>query len=224
MGASKMAMSSARVIATCAVGGQAMGTAAAVAIKHDCDPAEVAAEHITEVQQQLLYDDCYLPGLKENDPANLARTAVITASSEVPGCEVQNLVSGITRTENGKNHVWQSLPLTDGAQFVTFKLDESHEIKQVQIVFDPDLSRPLKITMSPKRQAEQLIGTPPELVKDYNVVLYKDGCEVARQEIRGNYQRLNRISFENMPADEVKVEVLATNGIEAARIYEVRLY
>ena len=224
LGASKMAMSSARVIATCAVGGQAMGTAAAIAIKHDCDPAVVTHEHITEVQQQSLYDDCYLPGLKENDPANLARHAQISASSELPGCEAQNLVSGINRTENGKSNVWQSAPLTEGKQSVTFRLDAEHDVERVQIVFDPDLSRPLKITMSPKRQAEQLIGIPPELVKDYNVVLYKNGSEVARKEMRGNYQRLNRVDFDRTTADEVKIEILATNGIANARVYEVRIY
>lgn len=36
--ASKMAMGSTRVMGTCAVGGQAVGTAAALCIKYDCDP------------------------------------------------------------------------------------------------------------------------------------------------------------------------------------------
>ena len=77
--------------------------------------------------------------------------------------------------------------------------------------------------MSPKRQAEQLIGTPPELVKDYNVVLYKAGSEISRKEIRGNYQRLNRLAFDGIEADEVRLEVLKTNGIDCARVYEVRI-
>ena len=201
-----------------------MGTAAAVAIAHGCDPAEAARDYIEEVQQRLLYDDCYLPGMKQNDPKDLARRAKISATSEIPGCEAANLISGITRKENGLSNVWQSAPLSEGNPSVSFGLDGIHAVSQVQLVFDPNLSRPLKITMSPKRQAEQVKGTPPELVKDYDVVLCHEGKEIAKHEVRGNYQRLNRIDFESAEADEVRIDILATNGIEAARVYEVRIY
>jgi len=224
LGASKLAMASARVIGTCAVGGQAMGTAAAIAIAHGCDPAEVAKDHIEEIQQRLLYDDCYIPGKKHNDPKDLAKRAKIEASSEMEGCEAINLISGITRRENDHSNIWQSAPLSEGAQYVTFKLDKIHPVSLVQLVLDPDLSRPLKITMSPKRQAEQVKGAPPELVKDYDVVLLKNGEEVKRESVRGNYQRLNRVAFDSIAADEVRVEILSTNGIDSARVYEVRIY
>ena len=53
---SKMAYGSTRVMGTCSVGGQAVGTAAAMAVKYRCTPREIG-EHIMELQQQLLWAD-----------------------------------------------------------------------------------------------------------------------------------------------------------------------
>ena len=60
--ATHMALSSTRVMATCAVMGQAAGTGAAVALRHGCLPAEVTARHMAELQQLLLEDGCFIPG------------------------------------------------------------------------------------------------------------------------------------------------------------------
>ena len=224
LGASKLAMSSARVIATCAVGGQAMGTAAAIALQHGCELSDLPAQYIHEVQQQLLRDDCYLPGFGNEDPHDLAHGAQVSASSETPGCEAINLLSGVTRMVDGRSNVWQSAPLSEGLPSVMLTLPQAHAVAQVQLTLDTNLSRPLKITMSPKRQAEQLPGVPPELLRDYDVVLLRDGQEVARRAVRENCQRLNRIDFDNVVCDAVRIEIQATNGLPAARIYEVRVY
>ncbi len=47
---------------------------------------------------------------------------------------------------------------------------------------------------------------------------------MASRSVRGNYQRLNMLNFEACECDEIRVRVLATNGIADARIYEVRAY
>lgn len=52
----KMALGSTRVMGTCAVGGQAVGTAAAMAIKYGCTPRQIG-QHMDELQQTLLKDD-----------------------------------------------------------------------------------------------------------------------------------------------------------------------
>ena len=57
------ALSSTRVMATCAILGQAAGTAAAIAIRRGCDPAIVQTRHLCELQDTLMEDDCWLPGL-----------------------------------------------------------------------------------------------------------------------------------------------------------------
>jgi hypothetical protein len=82
--ATHIAFASTRVMATCAVVGQGVGTAAAFALKQNVLPAEIAADVklVHAIQQQLLRDDCYLIGVSNADPLDLVRTAgQITASS-----------------------------------------------------------------------------------------------------------------------------------------------
>lgn len=68
-----MAMASTRVMGTCAVMGQAAGTAAALCVANNCLPQELSAERIEELQQILLRDDQFLPGVTANDPTDQAR-------------------------------------------------------------------------------------------------------------------------------------------------------
>ncbi len=49
---SKMAFGATRVMGTCAVGGQAVGTAAAMAVQRGCTPRDVELFHIAELQQK----------------------------------------------------------------------------------------------------------------------------------------------------------------------------
>lgn len=63
--------------------GQAVGTAAAYAIAHEIMPRQAAGpEHIARIQQQLLRDDVHVFGIVNTDPADIARTAKATATSE----------------------------------------------------------------------------------------------------------------------------------------------
>jgi hypothetical protein len=78
MGASKLAMASARVMGTCAIGGQAFGTAAAQLIENG--KTDIREVDIVALQETLLRDDCYLPGHRNADEKDLARTATVTAT------------------------------------------------------------------------------------------------------------------------------------------------
>jgi hypothetical protein len=80
--ASYVAFSSTRVLRTGAIVGQGVGVAAALCRKHGCLPRELAARHAPELRQTLLRDDCFLPGWTNEDPADFAREAAVTASSE----------------------------------------------------------------------------------------------------------------------------------------------
>lgn len=76
--ATHAAMGSIRVMSTGAVLGQAIGTAAAIAVRHNVALREVP---IDELQQTLLRDGCFLPNVRNTDPSDLALQAVVTASS-----------------------------------------------------------------------------------------------------------------------------------------------
>lgn len=80
--ASRAALGTARVMGTTALMGQAAGTAAAVAVKKGVKPVDAAREASRAVQQALLRDGCFLPNVKNEDPADLARAARLSASSE----------------------------------------------------------------------------------------------------------------------------------------------
>lgn len=221
MGASKLAMASSRVMGTCAVGGQAVGTAAALCKKYGCTPHDVEA-HMKELQQLLLKDDCYIPGYKNEDPADLARTAQVSAGSEKQ--PAANVINGVSRTVGEDENCWQSDGLAGDNGVLSLKWDAPHTLRQVRLTFDPNLCSSIKITLSSKRIAEQVPGVPPELVRDYDVELLKDGQVLASRSVRGNYQRLNVLNFDACDCDEVRLHVLATNGIADARVYEVRAY
>jgi hypothetical protein len=99
-----------------------------------------------------------------------------------------------------------------------------HKISTVQITFDSNFQIDKKITLSSIRQKQQIIGIPKELVKDYEVALFYKGQMVSRKTVIDNFQRMNRIEFEPVLCDEVKITVLATNGDPMARVFEVRIY
>lgn len=221
--ASKMAMGSTRVMGTCAVGGQAVGTAAARCIKYDCDPRG-AQEHMRELQQMLLKDDAYIPGIWNEDPKDLARRAKVTATSAREGCPPENVINGISRDEDGHRNLWISGKGRTEGEMLTLHLADRQPVSEVHLTFDSNFHYPIKITLSRKRQAQQRIGVPPELIRDYTVTLWQGDKKAAKQTVTENVQRKNIVTFPTTECDRVTVMVHKTNGSNEAHIYEIRVY
>jgi len=80
--ATHIAHASVRLMRTGAVIGQAVGTAAAMAIQRHCTPRQLAQAHVKELQQQLLKSDATILRVPNQDPADLARSCRVSASSE----------------------------------------------------------------------------------------------------------------------------------------------
>lgn len=219
---SKMAFGSTRVMGTCAIGGQAAGTAAALAVKYGETPKEVGERHIRELQQLLLKNDCYIPGFTNEDPDDLARKAVFTAASETPGCAAANVARGEARPAGGKTNYWQSENLALAK--ITGKLEKEETVGEVRLTFDTDLSHEIQPSMIRNVLNREVKGMPHELVRDYTLRLLRGGSVVFAKEVRGNYQRLNVIRTGGVACDAVEIEVHATWGLPAARIQEIRLY
>jgi hypothetical protein len=76
-----VALGTVRVQGTLATLGQAAGTAAAMCIERGVDPRQLGRDAIGNLQQTLLKNDQYIPGLRNEDPADLARSAKVRASS-----------------------------------------------------------------------------------------------------------------------------------------------
>jgi hypothetical protein len=237
--ATHVAFSSTRVMATCAVVGQGVGTAAAYALSQSLKPSKLVSnrEGIAKIQQQLIRDDAFLIGNLNGDPKNLARLANITATSEQTGSEAINVVSEQTRSVHGKRgapigrahpgtHRWMSNP-TDGLP-VTIQLDWKSPIhpNEIQLVFDTGLHRHLTLSHHDGYAATMQWGNPqPETVRDYSIEAFDSNNWISQVEIRGNYLRRRVHHFKcESPIHSLRINVKATNGIDHARICDVRVY
>ena len=143
---SKLAMGSTRVMATCAVGGQAVGTAAAMASKKSLSPREFGKKHIQELRQELLKDDCFIPGLKNNDTNDLALRSSVSATSEKT--PASSVINGYSRNIDDDVNEWISDGIRKEGEILTLKLEKLSTINQVRITFDPDLSEERCISVS----------------------------------------------------------------------------
>ena len=219
----RMALGSTRIMGTCAIGGQAVGTAAALCKQHGCLPGQLSP-HIPVLQQMLLRDDAYIPGVVNADPADLARTAAVTASSHKSDCQPADVISGVSRPENGRPNRWCSDGISLEGEWLRLTLPKKAKISTVQITFDSGFAYPIRITLSDNRRRQQRPGVPPELVRDYTVELLADGQPVAARGITDNIQRLNRIAFAGEEADEVRIHLHNTHGCEDIHVFEVRIY
>lgn len=84
MSATHVAHGSSRVMATAALGGEAIGTAAALCLREGCRPAEIAEpERMKQLQTRLVYNGAYLPQCRIEDAGNLVASARIEATSEM---------------------------------------------------------------------------------------------------------------------------------------------
>ncbi len=127
-----MAMSSIRVMATCALLGQAVGTAASIAVKNGITPHDVYLSHIKQLQELLLNDDCFLPYFKR--PISKAcQTADVIGSDE-------SIRSGEDRANRIYGTDQRGFAVSNG-ECVEYRLANAQKITSVHIVFDSDLNR-----------------------------------------------------------------------------------
>lgn len=220
---SHLAFASTRVMATCGVAGQAIGTAAAICIKKGLLPKGLY-RHIDELQQQLLKDDCYIPGVSNKDNDDMARTAEVFASSEKKGYEAVNVINGVSRKVFDKPNMYLSEGISEHGEFVELKFKKDIIVREVHLKFDSNLSKELTLSTSAWVMGREEKTLPSSLVKDYDIIYYKDGKEVYRNEQRNNIQRFNIIKSDNIVCNTIKVVCYSTYGDDMIRIFEVRVY
>jgi hypothetical protein len=235
--ATHVAFASTRVMATCAAVGQGVGTVAAYAVHHDLVPAEIPAQPaaVQAIQQQLLRDDAFLIGRRSNDPNDLARWAHITASSEQQEGKAENVVSGQTRSVHGPGgaapgrsepatHRWMSDPNVPLPAWIELAWAEPVAPTSVQLIFDTGLHRVLTFSHADDYVRRMFWGVPqPETVRDYTIEGRSSGRWQRLVEVRGNYQRRRVHPLSGRLIEALRVTVTATQGLEHARICEIRV-
>jgi hypothetical protein len=233
MSATHIAFSSTRVMATCAVMGEGLGTFAATVLKKGKTLAESwnDMETVREAQQQLLRQGAFLPGRILED-RNLAREAKITASSEQEIGRAEQVVDGHTRAVHGPKgvrpdltvpgtHRWMSDP-ADPAPWLEFKWEKPVDIRRITLVLDTGLHRHLALTNQDSHHARMAWGPQPETLKEFKIIAETDNGVQEVAHIRNNYQRQVEIGASLSGVQSLRIEVIATNGLDHARIIEVR--
>ncbi len=238
--ATHIAFASTRVMATCAVIGQGVGTAAASAVAHGIQPSELSANSaaIKRIQQRLLRDDVFLIGAVNDDGADLARSATVTASSQQADGAAVNVLSGQTRAVHGSGgvkpdrarpgtHRWMSDPTTGLPAWLELRWPHPIRPREVRLVFDTGLHRVLTQTQCDAYAARMQWGRPQqETVRDYRIMRRDPAGRWATcHEVTGNYQRLCVHPLDApVELDTLRIEITATQGIDHARVVEVRVY
>ena len=209
------AMAASRVMGTCALLGQAAGTAAALAVEKGICPREVGG-CIRTLQQRLMEDDCWLPGLGRKI-SDTCKNASLTCQGE----NAENLRNGLDRPtdEDGDNGCFVPLD-TD----ITYTLDAPAFVEQVRIVFDSDLDRDTLTGGIPEIRDCPTVCNRPLNMTGYTFPatmvrrfsLYADGkllCEVG-----DNHQRLVRLPV-GQTVQTLTLRPISTWGSMRAHIF-----
>jgi hypothetical protein len=165
MSATHVAFASTRVMATSAVGGQAVAIAAALCKKYGCSPREAGTKYLKELQLELWRSGQYLPQTQITDTENLVPKAMkIQASStlkltELPGSDFWAVI---------KDSVAQMLPVTRGNMpSVTFQVEA-----QIETTLAVEL-----------RKSEKSFNHTPDVTLDVQTFELKEG----KQQITVNW-------------------------------------
>jgi len=174
------AMSSTRVMGTGCSMGQAVGTAAAMAVRAGLTPREVGRD-VKRLQQLLLADDAYLPWVRQ-EFGELARRAKLTASQGDPS----PLCDGVNRPVGDDLHAWVHRP----GDSVAMEFDRPEKIERATLILDSALDK--EIQMSWHQGNVQLTSPPPEMPRTFRLEARVDGQWRTLADVRDNHQRLFR--------------------------------
>lgn len=211
--ATHMAFSATRVMATCALIGQAVGTAANMILEKGTTPAGLRKDHIAELQDRLEFDDCMLPyrWRKVNELTLSAKTAV----------ENEPMRNGIDRewnSKDGKGMQDNGVYTAPGETNLEYSWKKPQLISGARFIFDSDF----KVRGKRMRKLEattEYAKMPSEMARDFHVevLVGKEWKRVA--EVKDNFRRLKLVHFEPVKASAIRIVVDSTFGAEKAHIF-----
>ena len=210
--ASHVAFSSTRVMGTIGLLGQAAGTGAAIAVHHDLTPRQACQQYITEIQDTLMEDDCFLPGLRRKI-APLSKEATLTCDYG----DCSDLINGLDRRIWGKDNGY--FGKTNKA--VTYTFSEPKHVAGFRLVVDSDLNREFvegnpdglnttSVMFYPYSHNQTTFGFPKCMIKHYKIEAQgEDGQWRVVYEDKENHQRFIKQPLD-ITAREVRFIPLST--------------
>lgn len=196
------AMSSSRVMATCAILGEALGAAVALAVR---DGVHVSDVDIKELQQILMRDDFYIPW-HEREQSALTRSAKCT--SEI----VRN---GVDR---GEENCW----IGKAGDFIEYSFEKDTDIRGIRLVFDSDLNRNYYNMPCNYPLNEERFKIPKTLIKEYRIEAESADGKTYSLCVDNNYQRFVRHHVD-WKVKTVRFVPVSTNGSEEFRVFDFEL-
>lgn len=183
--ASHIGISSTRVMATCGLLGQAVGTAAAVAVKNSLSPRGVYQQKLAELQTQLQADDCWLPG-KKREISGLCRQAKLEASC----ADAENIRNGFDRTIGESANCC----IVKNGDYLEYRFEQEQDISELRVIFDSDLNRN-HLNMLSNYPLDMPKYSPPEtLIKSFTLTIEDENGKISEIfSTDNNYQRLFRL-------------------------------
>lgn len=205
------AMSSSRVMATCALCGQAVGTAAAIAAAHGVLPHDVYETYLAALQDALLWDDCMLPH-HPRTPSEVMTQAELTLDGAYTAA-LENLRDG-----NDRENVF----ICEAGQQILCRFRTPRQITEVRIVFDSDLDR----QTLPGSQTERRHMTRCNLLPDSPVMhlpstlcsdfilegLDETGSPVITKKTTNNLHRLVKLPLHGRKLSALRLTPLAAHA------------
>ncbi len=130
------ALSSTRTMATCALLGEAVGTAADIAREYSLSPQGVYEQKTELLQSRLMENGCFLPYKKRN--TDTAKAAMLLSDTD-SASDIEALRNGIDRNNRTYENTEQGCSLSAGST-VTYTF-EKQKVDVIHIAFDSDLDR-----------------------------------------------------------------------------------
>lgn len=192
------ALSSCRVMATCAVLGQALGTAAAQAVR---DNTALENVDIKKLQQTLMEDDCFIPW-HERSLSELTKNAYCSAE--------------IVR--NGKDRGEENLWIGTDSDFVEYCFESDTEIKGIRLVFDSDLNRKYHNMPCNYPLVQTKFKLPGTLIREYKLQGITESGEVKEIYVNDNRRRFVKHEI-NWCVKSLRFIPLATHGENHFRLF-----
>ena len=200
------AMSSTRVMGTGCSMGQAVGTAAALAVARGISPAGMQG-HIEELQQELIHDDAYLPRVGQ-----VFSDAVIGASLSVSQGDPEPVRDGVNRPVGNDGHCWSCR----AGDWIAYRFQMAIHVTRVTVILDSGLDQ--NVALSYHQKDGQLTAPPDVMPKVFRIEgLIRDAWHELVCVDR-NHQRLCRFTVDR-DLDGIRFVVEETWGAEETRLY-----
>jgi hypothetical protein len=186
--------------------GQAIGTAAAIAIRDGISLSEVAGR-MKELQQQLLRDDAYLPWVTQEFSV-LTRDARLAASQGDP----EPVRDGINRPVGDDIHGW----VCRAGDWIEYRFDEETEVATATVIVDSALDR--RVSMSFHQKDDQLTSPPEVMPRVFRVDCLEGDRWREAVKVEDNHRRLCRLRI-GRACKGIRFTLEETWGAEESRLY-----